>query len=41
MTVRDALIVGVADRALALSNALLAGELAACVSALIAQREAS
>ena len=38
MTVRDGLMTGVADRALALTNALLSGELQACVSDLIAQR---
>ena len=40
MTVRDGLMIGVADRALALTNALLSGELQACVSDLIAQRSA-
>lgn len=38
MTVRDALIAWPADRALALTNALISGELQACVTALVAQR---
>ncbi|GEM_PF-4638811 len=38
MTVRDGLFIGAIDGALALKNALLAGELQTCVSDLIAQR---
>ena len=38
VTVREALLIGAADRALALTNALLSGELQACVADLIAHR---
>lgn len=40
MTVRDGLTTGAADGVLALTNAILAGELQTCVRDLLAQRVA-